>query len=103
MAQQEKLVPRNPFNLMVCATCGKHMGKHFLFRPEFFADVRQDGFGRKPNGRLYCHRDQTGWAGSWFQRQLRRIESHDYDKTVGFNTGRRPAPHAGQEMSYGRW
>ena len=74
MVRQETLgVKGNPFNEFICANCGRRLGRHWIFRPDKFADVRPgDRNGRKPDGRLYCHRDQAGWAHSYYQRRLRR-------------------------------
>ncbi|MDE2099540.1 MAG: hypothetical protein KGL39_19970 [Patescibacteria group bacterium] len=101
IAKQDSLSKTNPFNEFICAGCGKRLGSHWIFRPEVFADVRPDGRGRKPNGKLYCHSDQTGWAGDYYQRELRRINVSGYDKFIGHIP--RPSPYAGQEINYGRW
>ncbi len=68
-----------PYHLFVCDGCGKTLGKHFLYRPEKFADVRPgDKNGRAPDGILYCYRDQLGKAKSYHQRQLRRTMEVGY-------------------------
>ncbi len=71
-----------PFHSFVCTGCGKTLGKHVLYRPEKFADVRPgDKNGRAPNGKLYCRPDQTGYAGSYYQRQLRRTMEAGYARS----------------------
>ncbi len=66
MVRQEQMVPGNPFNAYVCNGCGNILGKHWLFKPETFADVR--GAGRTPNGKLYCKPDGLSYAGAYHQR-----------------------------------
>lgn len=70
----------NPFHLFICTNCGRSLGKHFLFRPDKLKDVfaLADSPGRKPNGKLYCRRDQMGYAGGYYQRQLRRTMAPGY-------------------------
>ena len=69
----------NPFHLFVCTNCGRPLGKHFLFRPDRFSDARPgDKAGRQANGKLYCRRDQLGYAGQYYQRQLRRTMAPGY-------------------------
>ena len=65
----------------VCDGCGKPLGKHWLFRPEKLQDVMYvaDTKGRAPNGRSYCNRSQTAWAGSYHQRELRRTMVAGYE------------------------
>ena len=70
MARQQDLVKHNPFNDFICATCGKRMGLHWVFRPDCLSDAR--GTNRKPDGRYYCNRDGVGWAKDYYQRTLRR-------------------------------
>jgi hypothetical protein len=78
MARQEKLVPRNPFNEFICDVCGRRLGRHWLFRPDKFADTTGAAGARKPNGKLYCRPDQVSYAGSYHQRQLRRTMDPGY-------------------------
>lgn len=71
---------KTPYHDFICGPgCGKRLGDHFLFRPEKMADVvKTDRPGRSPDGKLYCHRDQAGYAGSYYQRQLRRTMVEGY-------------------------
>lgn len=78
MSRLEDMNPATPFHEFICDGCGQRMGRHWLYRPDRFADVRPDGDGRKPNGRFYCNRSQTSWAGSYHQRQLRRTMAPGY-------------------------
>lgn len=79
MMQLGRLNKPTAFHFFVCASCGKEMRTHWVYKPEQLADVflltRQ---GRKPDGKSYCHRDQVGFAGSYFQRQLRRTMVEGY-------------------------
>ncbi len=69
----------NPFHKFICDSCGRTMGRHWLFRPDKLADVfRLTEQGRKPDGKFYCWRDQVGWAKSYHQRQLRRTMEAGY-------------------------
>lgn len=72
----------NPFHLFICTNCGRALGKHFLFRPDRLRDVMSaaDTKGRQPNGKLYCRRDQIGYAGAYYQRQLRRTMAPGYER-----------------------
>jgi hypothetical protein len=77
MVRQDKLGSKSsPFHDFICGGqtggCGKRLGSHFLFRHEKQADLRGGPDSRKPDGKLYCHRDQTSYAGAYYQRQLRR-------------------------------
>lgn len=68
-----------PYHDFICDGCGKRLGRHLLYRPEKFADVRPgDKNGREPNGKLYCNRSQTSFAASYHQRQLRRTMEAGY-------------------------
>lgn len=79
MIEQGKLGTPTPFHEFICVNCGRNLKTHWLYRPEKLADVhlltRQ---GRKPDGKLYCRRDQLGFAGAYFQRQLRRTMEPGY-------------------------
>ena len=80
MMQQGTLGAKTPFHEFICNTCGKPLKVHWVYKPEQLADVflltRQ---GRKPDGKLYCHRDQVGFAGMYYQRQLRRTMVEGYN------------------------
>ena len=80
MTRQDDLTAKNPFHNFICDGCGERLGKHWLFRPEKLRDVfvLADTKGRKPDGKLYCHRDQTGWAKSYHQRELKRTMVEGY-------------------------
>lgn len=79
MMQLGETASATPFHAFICTGCGKTLGKHVLYRPEKFADVRPgDKNGRAPNGKLYCRPDQTAYAGSYYQRQLRRTMVEGY-------------------------
>lgn len=79
MVRQGDLTKHSPFHDFICVNCGRPMGVHWIFQPEKLADVftltRQ---GRKPDGKYYCHRDQCGFASSYYQRSLRRIMADGY-------------------------
>ncbi len=79
LVKQQDLTQTNPFCDFICDGCGKRLGVHWLFRPERLRDVfALASGGRKPNGRLYCNRGQTAWAGSYHQRTLRRTMEPGY-------------------------
>lgn len=79
MTQQSQLSKPGPFHEFICVTCGRTLKTHWVYRPEKLADVHQlTKQGRKPDGKLYCHRDQLGFAGSYYQRQLRRTMEAGY-------------------------
>ena len=102
LARQRDLTPRNHFNAFVCNGCGKELGDHWLFRPEKFADVRPDGNGRKPNGKLYCNRSQTAWAGEYHERALERNTiSAGFAQSLGI-IPKQGVPAGYQELRYGR-
>lgn len=79
MMQQGVLSKNSPFHEFICVNCGRALKTHWVYRPEQLADVflltKQ---GRKPDGKLYCRRDQLGFAGSYYQRQLRRTMEPGY-------------------------
>ena len=81
LVRQDSLTRPSPFHLFICDGCGKPLGKHWLFRPEKLQDVMYvaDTKGRAPNGRYYCNRSQTAWAGSYHQRELRRTMVAGYE------------------------
>ena len=81
MARQDTLND-TPFNSYICLGCGKPLGKHWLYRPDSFGDVR-GATKRKPNGRLYCNRDGLGWSKNHYQRELRRIAEPGYMGSAG--------------------
>ena len=74
MVRQEALTRPNPFHRFICDSCGNPLGRHFVFRPDNFSDAR----GGRATGKLYCHRDQVGWAGSYHQRELARTMEEGY-------------------------
>ena len=78
MVRQDDLTTHSPFHEFVCGNCGKRMGTHWVFRPDKLADVYVGPNARKPDGKLYCHRDQLGYAASYFQRELKRTMAQDY-------------------------
>ena len=79
MMRQDEIGQRTPFWDFICDTCGKTLGSHWLFRPDKFGDVHPRFEGRKGNGKLYCHKDQASYCGSYHQRTLRRsLESAGY-------------------------
>ena len=80
VARQDSLTKPSPFHNFICDGCGNTLGKHWLFRPEKLRDVMflADTVGRRPDGKLYCHRDQLGWAKSYHQRELKRTMVEGY-------------------------
>ncbi len=83
MMQLGETASRTPFHDFICDGCGKTLAKHFLYRPERFADVRPgDKNGRAPDGIFYCNRDQLGKAKTYHQRRLHRTMVDGYDKTL---------------------
>lgn len=80
MVRQGELTSPTPFHSFICTSCGKTLGKHFLFRPDKLTDVVGGAGSRKGNGKLYCHRDQVGWAGSYYQRELKRTMERGYNQ-----------------------
>lgn len=80
MDRLSDFAPRTPFHAFVCDNCGKPLGQHYQFRPDKMADVAAGPNGRKPDGKLYCNRDQLGWASSYHQRELRRTMVAGYSQ-----------------------
>jgi hypothetical protein len=82
MMRLGEFAARNPFHDFICGTkgggCGKRMGRHWVYRPEKLGDVIPNASGRKPDGKFYCHRDQSSASGGHYQRQLRRIMAEGY-------------------------
>lgn len=87
LIQQDDLVDRkkNPFNNYICDNCGSRLGSHWLFSPEKLRDVFPLAIttGRKPNGKLYCSRSQTAFAGSYHQRTLKRTMAPGFREEYG--------------------
>lgn len=79
LARNESISKNNPFNFYICDVCGNRLGRHWLFRPEKLTDVVGGAGSRKPDGKLYCHRDQVSYAKSYHQRELRRTMVEGYE------------------------
>lgn len=78
MVRQDELTKPSPFHEYICENCGNRLGSHYLFRPDKMADVYVGPNARKPNGKLYCNRDQLGWASGYHQRELKRTMVEGY-------------------------
>ena len=79
MAQMQSLGRQTPFHNHICCSCGKPLGKHWVFRPDFLADVFSlTKQGRKGDGTMFCHRDCVGRAKDYYQRLLRRTMELGY-------------------------
>ena len=79
MQQLRTFAPKTPFLDFICDGCNKSLGSHWQYRPEKLADVFSlTSQGRKPDGVLYCHRDQIGRAVEYHQRSLRRTMEPGY-------------------------
>ena len=69
MTQQKNLTTKgNPFLDYICDTCGRRLAIHWTFRNDSLKDFRT----RNAEGRMFCHRDSTSYAGIYHQRVLRR-------------------------------
>ncbi len=78
MVRQDRLTKPTPFHRFICSGCGKPLGRHWIFRPDKLTDVVGGAAARRPNGKLYCRPDQLGYAGAYYQRELRRTMEPGY-------------------------
>lgn len=76
-------IRESPFHAFICDGCNKALGAHFQFRPDKLADVVGGVDSRKADGRLYCHEDQSSYAGAYHQRDLRRTMVDGYSLEHG--------------------
>ena len=80
MMLQGAISKPTPFHEFICGNCGRTLKTHWVYKPEQLADVfLLTTQGRKPDGKLYCRRDQLGFAGMYYQRQLRRTMVDGYN------------------------